>query len=92
MARTLMPAGLALLARNQFHNLRKVGQIEIPKLFVHGSDDPTVPIAMGRKLFEKAADPKEWYEVPRAGHNDLYQPGGYRYRWRVQRFLRGCVS
>ena len=57
MARSVMPWGTSLIARNQFRSLGKVGRIGVPKLFVHGSDDPTVPVAMGRRLFDAAADP-----------------------------------
>ena len=61
---------LHLIARNQFKSIEKVGRLGMPKLFIHGSEDPTVPIEHGRRLFEAAASPKEWYEVPRAGHSD----------------------
>ena len=93
IARSVVPwSPLGLIARNQFRSLSKVDSIAIPKLFVHGSDDPTVPVEMGRRLFERAAEPKEWLEVPRAGHHDLHRFGGLRYRWRLQRFFRRCLS
>ena len=93
MARAVMPWGpLGLIARNEFRSIAKVGLIAAPKLFIHGSDDPTVPLEMGRRLFEAAADPKEWYEIARAGHNDVYHQGGWRYFWRLQRFFRRCVG
>ena len=93
MIRTLFPRSpLFLVARNQFRSLSKVARIEVPKLFIHGGDDPTVPIELGRKLFAGAAEPKDWYEIPRAGHHDLYRHGGLRYFWRVQRFCRRCLS
>ena len=91
MARTVMPWGpLGFIARNEFRSIAKVGLIEAPKLFIHGTDDPTVPLEMGRRLFEAAADPKDWYEIARGGHNDVYRQGGLRYFWRLQRFFRQC--
>jgi hypothetical protein len=93
MARTVMPWGpLGLIARNEFRSIAKVGLIEVPKLFIHGADDPTVPLEMGRRLFEAAAEPKEWHEIARAGHNDVYRQGGLRYFWRLQRFFRKCLK
>jgi pimeloyl-ACP methyl ester carboxylesterase len=93
MARTIYPSiPLHLIARNQFKSLEKVPRLRMPKLFIHGSVDPTVPIEHGRRLFAAAADPKEWYEVPRAGHSELHRSGGLRYYGRLQRFGRLCLS
>jgi pimeloyl-ACP methyl ester carboxylesterase len=78
---------LGLVARNEFRSLDKVPQLDVPKLFIHGTDAPTVPYSLGRRLFESAAAPKEWYEIPRGGHNDVWRQGGFRYSWRLQRFF-----
>jgi hypothetical protein len=93
MARTVYPrVPLHLIARNQFRNIEKVGRLHLPKLFIHGGEDQTVPIDHGRRLFAAAAEPKEWYEVPRAGHSELHRHGGLRYYGRLQRFGRLCLS
>jgi fermentation-respiration switch protein FrsA (DUF1100 family) len=92
MARTIYPGvPLHLIARNQFKSIEKVGRLLMPKLFIHGSEDPTVPVDHGRRLFDAAASPKEWYEVPRAGHSELHRHGGLRYYGRLQRFGRLCL-
>ncbi|HEX2466331.1 MAG TPA: alpha/beta hydrolase [Thermoanaerobaculia bacterium] len=93
MARTIYPSlPLHLIARNQFRSIDKVGRLRMPKLFIHGSEDATVPIDHGRRLFAAAAAPKEWYEVARAGHSELHRHGGLRYYGRLQRFGRLCLS
>ena len=93
MVRTLYPRlPLHFVVRNQFRSVDKVAELEMPKLFIHGSDDPTVPLSLGRRLYESAADPKEWFEIPRAGHNDVYRHGGFRYYWRLQRFAKRCLA
>jgi uncharacterized protein len=93
MARTIYPGvPLHLIARNQFKSIEKVPRLTMPKLFIHGSEDPTVPVDHGRQLFEAAAAPKEWYEVARAGHSELHRHGGLRYYGRLQRFGRLCLS
>lgn len=58
---------------------RAVGVRSLPRLFVHGLADPTVPPSMARVLFEAAAGPKELVVVPGAGHcqSSLRDPKGY---------------
>ena len=93
MARTIYPGvPLHLIARNQFRSIEKVGRLRMPKLFIHGCEDQTVPVDHGRRLFAAAAEPKEWYEVARAGHSELHRHGGLRYYGRLQRFGRLCLS
>lgn len=40
----------------------------IPLLFIHGERDSIVPLEHARRLFERAAEPKELWIVPDAGH------------------------
>ena len=47
---------------------------------------------MGRRLYEAAREEKDWYEIDRAGHNDLHLQGGMRYFWLLYRFSRRCLS
>lgn len=93
MARARFPSlPLHWVARNQFRSIDKVAELEMPKLFIHGTGDETIPHALGRKLFEASSEPKEWYSVPHAGHNDVYRYGGFRYLWRLARFSRRCLK
>lgn len=93
MARRLYPQlPVGLLCRNQFRSIDKVGRLELPKLFVHGTGDGTVPFEMGRALYESAAAPKEFLAVERAGHNDLQTQGGAGYLRRLGRFIKRCVG
>lgn len=75
-------AGWALEAR--YDNLSKIGQLKVPLLIFHGDSDAIVPQQMGRQLFEQAPEPKQFYSIPRAGHNNSYDVGGAQYwqRWR----------
>ena len=93
MARTLYPGvPLHFVARNQFRSIDKVGRLAMPKLFIHGSADPTVPSSLGLLLHDRAAAPKEWYEVEGAGHSELHRHGGARYNARLERFARSCLT
>ena len=94
MARIRFPSvPMHIIASNHFRSIEKVAQLEgVPKLFIHGTSDETIPYALGERLFEASAEPKEWYSVPYAGHNDVYRHGGVRYLWRVSRFMRRCLK
>ena len=93
MARELYPrVPMHWIARRRFRSIDKVALLEMPKLFVHGDADGTVPLSHGRRLFEAAADPKELFIVPRAGHNDLHRLGGSKYTRRLARFRDACIA
>jgi pimeloyl-ACP methyl ester carboxylesterase len=92
MARASYPGlPLHLVARNQFRSIDKVGRLSLPKLFIHGGSDERVPAALGRRLYEAAAEPKELYVVPGAGHNDVHRHGGVLYLRRISRFRNRCL-
>ena len=38
---------------------------------MHGERDPTIPIALGERLFAMANEPKQFVRFPEGGHNDL---------------------
>lgn len=80
------------IARRQFRSIDKVAGLDLPKLFVHGDADGTVPMAHGERLFEAASDPKELFIVPRAGHNDVHHHGGDGYLERLSKFRDDCLS
>jgi len=78
-------AGWALDAR--YDNLTKIGQLQAPLLIFHGERDDIVPISMGKELFDAAPQPKSFYPIARAGHNDTYDRGGQEYWQQWQEFL-----
>ncbi len=47
-----------------------VGQYHGVLFQSHGEKDKTIPIALGQKLFEAANDPKEFFLIPNADHNN----------------------
>jgi fermentation-respiration switch protein FrsA (DUF1100 family) len=79
-----------LAGRRRFHSLSKVGHLTMPKLFVHGDADGTLPLSLAERLYAEAAEPKELYVVRGAGHNDVYRHGGLRYLRRLSGFGRCC--
>lgn len=58
-------------------------KLSVPKLFIHGNQDTIVPFTLGRKLYEAAAQPKEFFILP-GNHNE----GPYVYQNEfINRFL-----
>lgn len=55
----------------------KIGNYSGPLLQSHGDKDQLIPIELGRKLFDAAGEPKQFFVLPGAGHNDP-QPEEYR--------------
>ncbi len=87
MAKEMFPwFPLHLFIRSRFDSETKIKSLHIPLLFVHGSDDDIIPISHGKKLFDSANEPKQFYEIPGAGHNDCYVVGGMEYIFRMKKF------
>ncbi len=77
--------------RHEFDSLAKVPGLRAPVLYVHGDRDAIVPLEMGRRLYEASPEPKEWLEIPGAGHNDTVLIGGEEYYRRLEAFVRAHV-
>ena len=93
MARHFYPdLPVHLLSRNAFRSIEKVPRLRMPKLFIHGQADPTIPFSQGQRLFEAAAEPKVFLPIARAGHNDVHLWGGLRYFSHLKRFGREALK
>lgn len=75
------------LVKTQFDSLSKIGTIQVPLLFIHGNRDTIVPFELGKRLFAAANEPKTFYEIQGADHNDTYEVGGKEYFERLSRFI-----
>ncbi len=58
-------------SRNRFDSESRIGDVDAPVLAVAGGRDEIVGPADVRRLYEAAAEPKRWVEVPGGRHNDL---------------------
>ena len=88
MAKRIMPIlPLWLIIKTKLDNLAKIQKITVPKLFIHSPADEVVPYKLGRKLFNAAPPPKEFYEIPNAGHNETYLVGGEQYFKTIHKFI-----
>jgi pimeloyl-ACP methyl ester carboxylesterase len=79
--------------KRRFANDALVGKIRIPKLLIHGSEDPRVPVYMAETLHEKSADPKNLIIIPEADHVNCVQKGGPLLHSQIGDFIRKhCTS
>jgi fermentation-respiration switch protein FrsA (DUF1100 family) len=75
------------VVKSRFDSLQKIRDVHAPILIVHGTRDEVVPLAMGQQLFAAAPEPKRFYPVEGAGHNNLLEVGGEPYLADLQRFV-----
>jgi fermentation-respiration switch protein FrsA (DUF1100 family) len=83
---------IAFLLHSRFDSESKIGAIGCPLLSFHGTNDTVIPIELGRKLFQAAREPKQFYEVPRAGHNDLFLVAGQDFVDQVRSFAHFALN
>jgi fermentation-respiration switch protein FrsA (DUF1100 family) len=61
----------AMLIRDRYDSLSRVGQVKAPMLFLGGGRDAIVPPRFSQALYEAAPEPKENWLAPDAGHVNL---------------------
>jgi uncharacterized protein len=77
---------VSLLMRDQFHSDRRIAEVTVPLLIMHGTDDPAIPIAFGERLFALAHEPKQFVRFPGGGHENLDDFGAID---TARRFING---
>ncbi len=77
----------------RYDSLSKIGKVRCPVLVIHGTEDELIPFEQGRRLYEAAPQPKEFFPVEGAGHNNVALVAGEGYASRLRAFLdRHVVS
>jgi len=79
------------LVTYRYDSIAKVGAITCPKLFVHGQTDTLIPLAIGRRLFDAAAQPKTFLETP-GDHNNSGITYAPEYAERFRAFLADTIE
>ena len=85
VAGTVLPLLGPLLVRG-FNSVPKIRWILKPKLFMQGDRDEIVPLRFGQSLYAAAQGPKAFWVIEGAGHNDILETAGPRYRERLVAF------
>lgn len=88
MARRMFPIPLiGTMMKSRFDSREKIRGVRAPVLIVHGTKDRVVPFEMGQELFQAAPEPKSFYAVEGAGHNNVLATGGEAYMARLKAFF-----
>jgi pimeloyl-ACP methyl ester carboxylesterase len=75
MAKAITGLPLGWLVRHRYNN-----RVTLERLvgrggrawIIHGTEDEVIPVEMGRELAEEHPDEVRYFEVPGAGHNDIF--------------------
>ena len=91
MAGLVLPIpGVPNLITLRLDNERNVTEIRCPLFVLHGDEDEVIPIDQGRRVFDRAPEPKEFLIVAGGRHNDLRTHP--RVEGPVKRFLHSLPS
>jgi hypothetical protein len=67
---------VALLMRDQFRSVDRIGAVRVPLLVLHGEEDAVIPIALSELLFKAANEPKRYLRLPGVDHVSVLESGG----------------
>jgi fermentation-respiration switch protein FrsA (DUF1100 family) len=88
MAKRVLPLfPSSLLLRHRFENERKLADVKVPILIMHGTRDSIIPFDMSQRLAAVAGDRAAFHPVEGADHNDLFDVGGPELFETIGRFL-----
>jgi len=72
---------------NALRPVDAIQRVKAPVLVVAGSEDQHTPLPESRRLYDNAPEPKEWWVVQGAGHEDFHRFAAARYEERISAFL-----
>ena len=81
-----------LFNSERFDSINKISQVQTPLLMLHGSQDNTIPVNLGERLFAAANPPKQWLAIENAKHSDLDLADPALYRATLQAFAASYLS
>ena len=78
---------LGLMVHQRFDSRKKVRQLKVPVIYLHGTQDALVPHWMTRSLFDFTASAKQMKLIHGGGHNNSAVVGGVEYLRAVKNFF-----
>jgi uncharacterized protein len=78
MAGTVVPILGPLFVRG-FDTEHRIASVRVPVLVIHGDADEIVPFSQGHTVFAAGREPKRFWRIAGAGHNDLLYVAGADY-------------
>jgi hypothetical protein len=89
-ARVLPVIGPLLV--NGFNTKTTIKRVRVPLLILHGDADEIVPFRQGQAVFAAANQPKEFWRIHGAHHNDLLYVAGDQYVPRLRAFYKSLPA
>ncbi|MFA6093487.1 MAG: alpha/beta hydrolase [Elusimicrobiota bacterium] len=86
------PLSLALISDRWAPTKLAARRRPVPLLMLHARGDPVVPYAEGRRLYDRAAGPKEFWDVPGRGHTEAFSRYRAEFRPRLLNFLNDSLK
>jgi hypothetical protein len=86
MGETILPFIPSSIYKSEFDSLKKIKNITSPKLIFHSPDDEIVPFKFGKKLFDEAAEPKEFVQL-QGGHNNAFLISEELFMGKIDQFI-----
>ncbi|MBT8369049.1 MAG: lysophospholipase [Deltaproteobacteria bacterium] len=78
---------IALIVHQRFDSIKKVSRLQVPVLYIHGTNDKFVPHAMSHELYKRTASSKQLKLIDGGGHNNSAAVGGAEYLQAVRNFI-----
>ncbi len=78
---------LEWLVSHRFESIEKVGKLQVPVLFIHGTADEKIPHSMSEQLYAAAPGPKELLLIEGGGHANSGSRGLVDYNEVVSEFV-----
>jgi fermentation-respiration switch protein FrsA (DUF1100 family) len=82
---------MPFMIRDRFETEKYVAEKTCPLLETHAEKDTIIPIELGQRVFEKAAEPKQWLVIKDINHND-FPSVAYQYKKPIQDFVSLCLK
>ena len=77
---------------NDVSPLDVVGEIDIPILFIYGTEDHLINHNYSKLLYERKKEPKEVFPIEHAKHNDTWNVVGKVYEEKLLDFFERCMK
>ncbi len=74
--------------KSKYDTSKKLKKVAVPKLMFHSVDDEIIPYGMGKRLFDAAAEPKQFIEL-KGGHNDAFMVSQDKFMKGIDEFVGG---
>ncbi|KAM3097206.1 alpha/beta hydrolase [Phormidesmis sp. 146-35] len=72
---------------DKFPNRDRLKLVRCPVLVIHGENDQVIPFWHGQALYDAANQPKQFFAVSGADHNDVAEVAGESYSKALQNFV-----